>query len=93
MNTQHQWRGITLTFNGRLDIHAVNPDLGTMDAHVDTSHPVDPEIKIGMSVKYLIDALTGFKGNNVTIGLQDSDSKPLIFKNRNQTALIMPMRV
>ncbi len=87
-----KYQGITLTFNGRLNIHAVNPDLGNMDAHVDTSRVVDPEIKIGMNVRYLIDALTGLTGKEITIGLND-ETMPLIFRSKTQAALIMPMRV
>ena len=92
LSTPYDYHGITLTFNGRLDIHAVNPDLGTMDAHVDTSQAVDPEVIIGMNVKYLIDALTGLKGKEITIGFND-ETMPLILRNKAQAALIMPMRV
>lgn len=94
-----QYQGITLNFNGRLDIKAVNPDIGDMTAHTDIDQPVDPEITIGMNVKYLIDALTGLQGNEVTIGLQGMRDKQrysdkiMIIRNHTQAALIMPMRV
>ncbi len=88
-----QYAGISLIFNGRqLHIKAVNPDIGDMACHVKTSKRIRKKIQIGMCVKYLIDALTGLKGDEITICLIDK-TMPLILRNKTQAALIMPMRV
>lgn len=90
--TEDQYHGLALTFNGRLDLKIVNPDIGDMTAHVNLDQPVKPEIKVGMNVRYLIDALMGLKDNQITICLSD-ESMLLILKTKTQAALIMPMRV
>lgn len=86
------YQGICLTFNGCLNIKVVNPDLGDMTGDVFINKAVKPEIKLGINLKYLIDALKGLD-KEVTIGLQESEGKPIIIRDENRSALIMPMRI
>ena len=70
----------------------VNPDIGYMDGQVDIDNPIDPELKLGINVQYLIEALQGLD-KQVTIKLQHKDNEPMIFRDKSRVALIMPMRV
>lgn len=81
-----------LTFNGHLDLHMVNPDVGYMDGQVDIDNPINPELKLGINVRYLIEALQGLD-KQVTIKLQHNDTAPMIFRDNSKVALIMPMKV
>ena len=90
--TTSDYSGTCLTFNGWLNIKVVNPDLGDMTGNVNISKTIDPEIKLGINLKYVIDALKGL-GKQVTIGLQEEEGKPIIIRDKNRSALIMPMRI
>ena len=83
-----------LTFNGGLDINTDNPDIGTYRCRIETSHHINPEVTIGINMRFVLDALTHFKGEKVTVKLTDTpDIQPLVLQSMDQikTALIMPM--
>jgi len=87
------WAGMKLTFNGKLEMRADNPDLGDVETEIQTDKTIDPEFTIGMNCRYILNALIDMKGKTVEIGLQYSPDCPLVFKQDNKTALIMPMRL
>lgn len=86
------YQSLHLTFNGHLNLHMVNPDVGYMDGQVDIDNPINPELKLGINVRYLIEALQGLD-KQVTIKLQHNDTAPMIFRDNSKVALIMPMKV
>ena len=86
------YQAAILTFNSGLKVQIDNYEDGNMYGETAISQPVDPELTIGLNIHYLIDALKGL-GEQVTIGLQDDNCHPMIFKDAINTALIMPMRV
>lgn len=89
--SNERYRSMIMTFNGRLDIKSVNPDIGTMEGHIETSWFVDPEISIYVNPQFVIDALKDSKTDLVTINI-NGPKNAVVLNDSINTGLIMPMR-
>ena len=90
--TDNYYRGVILSFNGKLEVKANNPDLGDMETETATTTPINPEVTLGINAKYLIEALQGLKAKTIDVKVSAHDA-PIILTDRVNTALIMPVRI
>ena len=88
-------KAVKLEFtDGRLTISSSNPDLGDAREELDIDFAGD-EITIGFNAKYLLDALSTLKAEEVRFGLQN-ELAPAQFvptDDDDTLAVVMPMRV
>jgi len=94
---RNEWQGSKFTFNGCCNIEVVCPDEGSMTGDVPIKTSIQPEVKIGLNIKHVIDALKDLDGT-VTIGLpengpMDYAEQPISLKDKTKYALVMPMRL
>jgi DNA polymerase-3 subunit beta len=93
--SNEKYRGVRLTVAaGLLSVQAHNPEQEEAEDSVEVSYQGD-EVEIGFNVTYLLDALSAVDGENVEIGLTDSNSSCLIRAPDSSTAryVVMPMRL
>jgi DNA polymerase III subunit beta len=93
--SNEKYRGVRLTVAaGLLSVQAHNPEQEEAEDSVEVSYQGD-EVEIGFNVTYLLDALSAVDGENVEIGLTDSNSSCLIHAPGSTSAryVVMPMRL
>jgi len=93
--SNEKYRGVRLTVAaGLLSVQAHNPEQEEAEDSVEVSYQGD-EVEIGFNVTYLLDALSAVDGENVEIGLTDSNSSCLIRAPGSSSAryVVMPMRL
>jgi len=90
-----KYSGITLKFNGGIDMGMANPERGQYQK---ISIPIkgksygDDETTIGLSIRYMLEAIKPVATDDMEIRFEDA-SRPVTINHENFTALVMPMRV
>jgi DNA polymerase-3 subunit beta len=90
-----KYRGIRFALKpAALLIQAHNPEQEEAEEEVEVAYDGD-ELEIGFNVDYLMDALGAVDGNDVQVGLTDSNSSCLIRGAADGSAryVVMPMRL
>lgn len=93
--SNEKYRGIRLTLApGTLSLQAHNPEQEEAEEELELDYD-GGELEIGFNVTYLMDALAAVHGENVKLGLSDSNSSCLIEEPGNPSAqyVVMPMRL
>ena len=93
--SNEKYRGVRLNLTaGMLAVQAHNPEQEEAEDSVEVSYLGD-EVEIGFNVTYLLDALAAVDGENVEIGLTDSNSSCLIRSPASAAVryVVMPMRL
>ena len=75
-------------------VQAHNPEQEEAEEEVEVSYQGDG-LEIGFNVNYLLDALAAVDGEQVRVGLHDSNSSCLISGDENADCqyVVMPMRL
>ncbi len=75
-------------------VQAHNPEQEEAEEEIEVSYQ-GGDLEVGFNVNYLLDALAAIDGQEVEIGLTDSNSSCLIRSPGNSTAryVVMPMRL
>jgi DNA polymerase-3 subunit beta len=90
-----KYRGIRMTVKANaLTVQAHNPEQEEAEEEIEVSYE-GGDLEVGFNVNYLLDALAAIDGQDVEIGLTDSNSSCLIRSPGNATAryVVMPMRL
>lgn len=93
--SNEKYRGIRLDLKeNAVTIQAHNPEQEEAEEHLEVNYGGD-ELEIGFNVNYLLDALGAVEGEDVAIGLSDSNSSCLIEAPGDATCkyVVMPMRL
>ena len=93
--SNEKYRGIRITVNGRaLTVQAHNPEQEEAEEEIEVSY-AGSDLEVGFNVNYLLDALAAIDGQEVELGLTDSNSSCLIRSPGNGSAryVVMPMRL
>jgi len=93
--SNEKYRGIRLGLKAKtLTLQAHNPEQEEAEEELDVSYDGD-ELEIGFNVNYLLDALAAVDGNEVEIGLTDSNNSCLVNAPGATDAryVVMPMRL
>jgi DNA polymerase-3 subunit beta len=77
-----------------ITITASNPDLGEAKDQINVDYSGE-ELSLGFNARYLLDALSAIKSDQVTFELQDSLSPTLLKEEsaENYLCVVMPMRI
>jgi len=93
--SNEKYRGIRLDLKeNAVTIQAHNPEREEAEEHLEVNYGGD-ELEIGFNVNYLLDALGAVEGEDVAIGVSDSNSSCLIEAPGDATCkyVVMPMRL
>ena len=93
--SNEKYRGIRINVrNNAITVQAHNPEQEEAEEEIEVSYSGD-ELEVGFNVNYLLDALAAIEGQEVELGLTDSNSSCLIRSPGNSTAryVVMPMRL
>jgi DNA polymerase-3 subunit beta len=93
--SNEKYRGIRINVrNNAITVQAHNPEQEEAEEEIEVSYSGD-ELEVGFNVNYLLDALSAIDGQEVELGLTDSNSSCLIRSPGNSTAryVVMPMRL
>jgi DNA polymerase-3 subunit beta len=93
--SNEKYRGIRLSLKaGTLTLQSHNPEQEEAEEEIDVVYEGD-EMEIGFNVNYLLDALAAVDGDQVEIGLTDSNSSCLLTSPAMPQAkfVVMPMRL
>lgn len=93
--SNEKYRGVRLSVKTDLmTIQAHNPEQEEAEDQVEVTY-VGDEVEIGFNVTYLLDAIAAVDGDNVEIGLSDSNSSCLIKATGTSQSkyVVMPMRL
>jgi DNA polymerase-3 subunit beta len=93
--SNEKYRGVRLSLSaGVLAVQAHNPEQEEAEDSVEVSYQGD-EVEIGFNVTYLVEAISAIDGENVEIGLTDSNSSCLIRAPGlgDVRYVVMPMRL
>lgn len=93
--SNEKYRGVRLSLSaGVLAVQAHNPEQEEAEDSVEVSYQGD-EVEIGFNVTYLVEAIAAIDGENVEIGLTDSNSSCLIRSPGlgDVRYVVMPMRL
>jgi DNA polymerase-3 subunit beta len=86
---------VTFEFkNNRLVLSTTNPELGEANDEISVDY-TGPEIKSGFNVRFFIDAISHFEGDQIEIQIGEK-LQPAILKsvlNPGYTVVVMPMRI
>lgn len=82
-------KGVSLTFNGNLEIFALNADIGQYKWTIDCKYKGTLNFQIGFNADYLIDAVKAYPNETVTLEMSDPKAPCLI----NTQAVVMPIRI
>ena len=88
-------KGVTLSFSdGRLEISSNNPELGDAKEEIEVNYK-GTGLKIGFNARYIMDVLTSFEDDDVSIDLKDQLSPGIMRPgtDKDYTCVIMPMRI
>jgi DNA polymerase III subunit beta len=93
--SNEKYRGIRINVrNNAITVQAHNPEQEEAEEEIEVSYTGD-ELEVGFNVNYLLDALAAIEGQEVELGLTDSNSSCLIRSPGNSSAryVVMPMRL
>ena len=93
--SNEKYRGVRLNIKPELLLlQTHNPEQEEAEDQVEVQYQ-GPEIEIGFNVTYLLDALAAVDGDQVTIGLTDSNSSCLVSSSGDTASkyVVMPMRL
>src|SRR5271163_4244914 len=93
--SNEKYRGIRINVrNNAITVQAHNPEQEEAEEEIEVSYTGD-ELEVGFNVNYLLDALSAIDGQEVELGLPDSNSSCLIRSPGNSSAryVVMPMRL
>jgi DNA polymerase III subunit beta len=93
--SNEKYRGIRINVrNNAITVQAHNPEQEEAEEEIEVSYSGD-ELEVGFNVNYLLDALSAIEGQEVELGLTDSNSSCLIRSPGNSSAryVVMPMRL
>jgi DNA polymerase-3 subunit beta len=93
--SNEKYRGIRITVKkSTLTVQAHNPEQEEAEEEIEVSYEGD-DLEVGFNVNYLLDALSAIDGQEVEVGLTDSNSSCLIRSPGVSTAryVVMPMRL
>jgi DNA polymerase-3 subunit beta len=93
--SNEKYRGIRINVrNNAITLQAHNPEQEEAEEEIEVSYSGD-ELEVGFNVNYLLDALSAIDGQEVELGLTDSNSSCLVRSPGNSSAryVIMPMRL
>jgi DNA polymerase-3 subunit beta len=93
--SNEKYRGIRINVrNNAITVQAHNPEQEEAEEEIEVSYSGD-ELEVGFNVNYLLDSLAAIDGQEVELGLTDSNSSCLIRSPGNSSAryVVMPMRL
>jgi DNA polymerase-3 subunit beta len=93
--SNEKYRGIRVTVKKNLvTVQAHNPEQEEAEEEIGVSYD-GSDLEVGFNVNYLLDALAAIDGQEVELGLTDSNSSCLIRSPGNASAryVVMPMRL
>lgn len=93
--SNEKYRGIRIMVKSNaLTVQAHNPEQEEAEEQIEVSYE-GSDLEVGFNVNYLLDALAAIDGQEVELGLTDSNSSCLIRSPGNATAryVVMPMRL
>jgi DNA polymerase-3 subunit beta len=93
--SNEKYRGIRVTVKkNMLTVQAHNPEQEEAEEEIEVAYEGD-DLEVGFNVNYLLDALAAIDGQEVELGLTDSNSSCLIRSPGNASAryVVMPMRL
>ena len=93
--SNEKYRGIRITVKGNiLTVQAHNPEQEEAEEEIEVAYEGN-DLEVGFNVNYLLDALSAIDGQEVELGLTDSNSSCLIRSPGNASAryVVMPMRL
>jgi DNA polymerase-3 subunit beta len=93
--SNEKYRGIRITVKKNiLTVQAHNPEQEEAEEEIEVSYEGN-DLEVGFNVNYLLDALAAIDGQEVELGLTDSNSSCLIRSPGNAAAryVVMPMRL
>ena len=93
--SNEKYRGIRMEVKGNtIRILAHNPEQEEAEEEVQVKYAGD-DLEIGFNVNYLLDALSAVEGDQVEVGLIDSNSSCLITEPGSDSCkyVVMPMRL
>jgi DNA polymerase-3 subunit beta len=93
--SNEKYRGIRVTVKkNAVTVQAHNPEQEEAEEEIEVSYD-GSDLEVGFNVNYLLDALAAIDGQEVELGLTDSNSSCLIRSPGNSTAryVVMPMRL
>jgi DNA polymerase-3 subunit beta len=93
--SNEKYRGIRITVKkNMLTVQAHNPEQEEAEEEIEVNYEGN-DLEVGFNVNYLLDALAAIDGQEVELGLTDSNSSCLIRSPGNASAryVVMPMRL
>jgi len=93
--SNEKYRGIRVTVKANaLTLQAHNPEQEEAEEEIEVAYG-GKDLEVGFNVNYLLDALAAIDGQEVELGLTDSNSSCLIRSPGNATTryVVMPMRL
>jgi DNA polymerase-3 subunit beta len=93
--SNEKYRGIRLTVKKNvITVQAHNPEQEEAEEDIEVTYG-GSDLEVGFNVNYLLDALAAIDGQDVELGLTDSNSSCLIRSPGNASAryVVMPMRL
>jgi DNA polymerase III subunit beta len=93
--SNEKYRGIRLTVKKNvITVQAHNPEQEEAEEDIEVTYS-GSDLEVGFNVNYLLDALAAIDGQDVELGLTDSNSSCLIRSPGNASAryVVMPMRL
>ncbi len=93
--SNEKYRGIRINVNkNAIVVQAHNPEQEEAEEHIEVQYD-GKDLEVGFNVNYLLDALAAIDGQEVELGLTDSNSSCLIRSPGNSSAryVVMPMRL
>jgi DNA polymerase III subunit beta len=93
--SNEKYRGIRVTVKkNMITVQAHNPEQEEAEEEIEVAYS-GADLEVGFNVNYLLDALAAIDGQEVELGLTDSNSSCLIRSpgNANARYVVMPMRL
>jgi DNA polymerase-3 subunit beta len=93
--SNEKYRGIRINVrNNAIKVQAHNPEQEEAEEEIEVSYS-GGELEVGFNVNYLLDALSAIEGQDVELGLTDSNSSCLIRSpgGSSERYVVMPMRL
>jgi DNA polymerase-3 subunit beta len=93
--SNEKYRGIRINVRSNaITVQAHNPEQEEAEEEIEVSYSGE-DLEVGFNVNYLLDALAAIDGQEVELGLTDSNSSCLIRSPGNSSAryVVMPMRL
>lgn len=88
-------KGVTFALSdGKMEITSNNPEMGDAKEEIEINYK-GADIKIGFNARYVLDVLTSFTDETLSISLNDQLSPGLIkpTSDSNYRCIVMPMRI